>query len=147
MNYHELLDNLSLLNEDDQLVEIEKNSDIIFSDEFISLIKGQLQFAAKEMAGAGYFEKIHKDEDAETLRNVQTELREQSKRYSSVWLNMIKINKGFNFRHYVEHASKKKNVYHADEEDLFDYDYCLKCGESGASAVLCGQCTIENARR
>ena len=140
MDYNELLDYLGTLDEGDRLVEIEKNDELIYSDKFINLIKGQLQFAAKELAGAGYFDKIHPDENAETLQTLQTEVREQNKRNEKVWLSMINLNKGFNFRNYFEHAEKLYQVNSADEENLFDYDYCIKCGLSGGSEILCGNC-------
>ena len=143
MDCNELLDYLGTLNEGDRLVEIEKNADLVYSDEFINLIKGQLQFAAKELAGAGYFDKIHSAEDEDTLRNVQNELREQNKRNEKVWLSMINLNKGFNFRNYFENSEKLYQVNSADEENIFDYDYCIKCGLSGGSDTLCGQCMNE----
>jgi hypothetical protein len=143
MDISELLDYLGTLDEEDRLVEIEKNADIVYSDEFINLIKGQLQFAAKELAGAGYFDKIHPKEDTETLQTLQSELREQNKLNEKVWLSMINLNKGFNFRNYFEDAEKLFQVNSADEENLFDYDYCIKCGLAGGSDTLCGQCMNE----
>lgn len=143
MNKYKLLDYLGSLSEEDRLVEIEKNADAVYSNKFIDLIKGQLQFAAKEAAGAGYFEKKYQDENAQTLKSLQEELREQHKRNSNVWLSMIKMNNGFNFREYFKNTSGKQNVSHADQEDLFDYDYCIKCGMAGGSETLCGQCMID----
>lgn len=140
MDHSELLEYLGTLDEGDRLVEIEKNAELVFSDEFINLLKGLLQFAAKELAGAGYFDKIHPAEDERTLRTLQTDLREQNKRNEKVWLSMINLNKGFNFRTYFEQAEKIYQVNSADEENIFDYDYCIKCGLSGGSEILCGNC-------
>lgn len=140
MDHTELLEYLGSLNEGDRLVEIEKNAEIIYSDDFINLIKGQLQFAAKELSGAGYFDKIHPDEDTDTLKSLQKDVREQNKRNEKVWLSMINLNRGFNFRNYFEHTDKIHQVNSADEENIFDYDYCIKCGLSGGSEILCGNC-------
>ena len=140
MDHNELLEYLGKLDEGDRLVEIEKNSELVYSDEFINLIKGLLQFAAKELAGAAYFTKIHLAEDEQTLQTLQTDMREQNKRNQKVWLSMIKMNKGFNFRNYFEHADKMDQVNSADEENIFDYDYCIKCGLSGGGEILCGNC-------
>lgn len=143
MDYYELLDYLGTLDELDQLVEIERFADLVYSDEFISLIKGHLQFAAKEMAGAGYFEKVYHEEDADLLFDVQTDFREQNKKNKKVWHSMIKLNEGFNFRNSSEYAPKKDRVNHSDEESLFDYDYCIRCGMAGCSSALCCECLFD----
>lgn len=142
MNYYELLDYLGFQNEEDRLVEIEKNSDIIYSDEFIELLKGQLQFAAKEMAGSGYFEKVFDDENSETLYNIQSEFRAQHKRNKKVWDSMLKIDKTFNFRKNDRNAPSHPEAGQFAEENIFNYDYCIKCGLSGASTALCDLCMI-----
>jgi hypothetical protein len=143
IDYNELLEYLSSLNREDQLVEIEKNERIVYSDEFINLIKGRIQFAAKEMAGAGYFQNIYPGEDADVLKNIQFDLREQNKRNTRLWRNMVKMNKGMNFRKYFKSNSGNSNTNHSDEEDIFDLNYCLKCGHSGEAETLCDICTIE----
>lgn len=142
MDYNELLDYLGFLNEEDRLVEIERNSEIIFSDVFIELLKGQLQLASKEMAGAGYFEKVFDDENSETLYNIQKEFRAQHKRNKKVWDSMIKIDKSFNFRNNNRNIPSRPEAGQFEEENIFNYDYCIKCGLSGASTALCDMCLI-----
>jgi len=143
IDFNKLLEHLGSLNEEDQLVEIEKNEQIVFSDEFINLIKGRLQFAAKEMAGAGYFRDLYPGEDADILKNIQTDLREQNKKNTRLWRNMVKMNKGMNFRNYFKSNSGISDAHHSSEEDTFDLNYCLKCGLSGESETLCDICSIE----
>lgn len=142
MNCLELLDYLGTLNEEDRLVEIEKNADLIFSDTFINLIKGRLQFAAKEMAGAGYFDKVFPEENEEILLKIRKQIRMQSKNNMNTWLSMCRLNEGMNLREYATRTRKLYRVNHADEEDLFEWDYCIKCGLAGASTLLCKYCIV-----
>ena len=143
MNLHELLDYLGTLNEEDRLIEIESVADLVYSDKFISLIKGQLQFAAKEMAGAGYFDKVYNGENSEILKKIQSEFREQSTKYRRVWISMIKLNKGFGFRNVDKQDLPKHGVVQPEDENLFDFDYCLICGISGGSDALCSKCIVD----
>lgn len=143
MNYQKLLEYLGKLNEGDRLIEIERMAEDVFSDEFISLIKGQLQFAAKELAGAGYFEKVYAEEHEEMLQDIQTSIREEFKKNKKTWSSMIRINNGFKFRDPDPEKPYQHRVNHADEENLFDYDYCIKCGLKGASTRLCNKCFID----
>lgn len=142
MDYNELLDYLGFLTEEDRLVEIEKNSEIIYSDVFIELLKGQLQFAVKEMAGSGYFNKVYDEENSETLANMQSEVRLCYKRNIKVWKSMIKIDKTFNFRNADRDAPVHPNTSQFDEENIFNFDFCIKCGTAGASSALCDKCLI-----
>lgn len=143
MDYYELLDYLGSLSEEDRLVEIEKYAEIIYSDEFIDLIKGQLQFAAKEMAGSGYFNKIFVGENDKMLSSLQSDYREKDKKNKKVWHSMINIDKGFNFRNIDQNSLSQQSTNQDDDENIFNYDFCLKCGLPGGSTALCDKCIIE----
>lgn len=94
MNSQKALDFLSSVDELDRITFILDHFDTIISCEFIEFLKGQLEFAEKELNGAGYFSKVFEEEDAVLLTIMQKEMKIQANKTRKVWNSVLTVSSG-----------------------------------------------------
>lgn len=133
------LERLIIMSEPERLKSIIENRDTILSDEYITFMKGQIEFAESMENGAGYFDKVYVGEDISFLNFMKKEMEKHAVNVDIVWKSM------------------KRAVHYLDEKLLFETGLkgiltdhfqeisseaipCYKCSELSNSHGLCNGC-------
>ena len=123
MNSQRALDFLSSVDELDRITFILDHFDTIISCEFIEFLKGQLEFAEKELNGAGYFSKVFEEEDAVLLSIMQKEMKIQAYKTRKVWNSVLTVSSGLLDIDQFDILSDLNNFAKPRMKDLVNPDY------------------------
>ena len=139
MKNQNLLDELGRKSNKERLTTIKENADYILSDEFISFIRGQIEFVESIDNGARYFDRVYVGEDSSFLEFMKSEMEKQAEVVYKVWRSI----EMFTTRHDIKILLKtglasifKNCTQEAANEDL----PCGKCNELIRNHSLCQAC-------
>jgi len=134
-----LLDNLIKMNETDRLRAVIKDKETILGDEFITFMRGQIEFAESVEKGAGYFDKVYVGEDSSFLNFMKKEMEIHAVNVDIVWNSIQRVVRYLDekllfetgmigaLNNHVEAISERKHA-------------CYKCSELVESHGLCNGC-------
>jgi len=134
-----LLDDLGKLSRSARQKIIAKKKKIVFSEDFLSFLKGQLEFAESIRKNPSYFERIYMGEDSEFLNFMKSEMEQQTKIARDVWLSIEKYVEQHDMNVLLKTglASLFGNTAQVSFEDHLP---CGKCNELINSHGLCTGC-------
>lgn len=139
MKNQNLLDELGRMSNRERLKAILKNSDYIFSEEFISFLKGLLEFADTTTDDPSYFERIYVGEDSSFLEEMKNEMGKQAELVKDVWNSILDF-KNHHSAHVLIRESDAKIINTTADETMEELLSCGKCDELIKSHGLCNGC-------
>lgn len=139
MKNQNLLDELGRMPKRERLKAILKNSDYIFSDEFIGFLSGLLEFADTTRDDPSYFERIYVGEDSSFLEEMKYEMGKQAELVKDVWNSIVDF-KNQHSAHILIRTSDAKVISTSADKSIEEVLPCGKCDELIKSHGLCNGC-------
>lgn len=134
-----LLDKLILMSETERLDKIIKNADSILNDDFITFMRGQIEFAERIENGARYFDRIYFGEDASLLRFLKKEMEHHAVQVDITWKTIQKAIHYFDEKLLLETSMKTALEGHVLALSN-EANPCNMCSELTNSHGLCNGC-------
>lgn len=134
-----ILDELGKLSQKSRLKKIAKKKEYILGEDFISFLKGQLEFAEAIRNNPSYFERIYMGENSEFLKFMKSEMEQQASMAREVWQSI----ENFVEQHDMNVLLKTglASIFGDKAHDSFeDHLPCGKCNELIKSHGLCTGC-------
>lgn len=145
MNYQEMLDDLSKMDDSQRTTVICEHWQTILSDGFVAFVQGQIDGARNLMSPTGAFDKVFEGQNEDFKDLMRQEMHKTIARYTTVWNTMTLVYQKLQ-QHSEQHSASGGMVDHGRHREMprgvnvAPASHCYRCGSPAAAGGLCKGC-------